>query len=87
MQPSRVVHVSTVDVITGVKIAKGNKPLVKNAAREVTYKNSVTESRHIQRKKTEETTEDLQIAINPLLEAIASPHTRTQKVNIRKRES
>jgi hypothetical protein len=82
-----VVHVSTVDVITGVKIANGNQPHATNAVREVTYKNSVTESCHIQRKKTEKTTEDLKIAINPLLEAIASPLTRTQKVNIRKKES
>ena len=82
MQPSRVVHVSTAEVITGVKIANGNRPLATN---EVTYKNSVKESRP-QRKKTEETTEDLKIAINPLLEAIASPLTRTHKVNIRKRE-
>jgi len=55
--------------------------------REVTYKNSVRESPHTQRKKTEETTEDLKIVINPLQESVASPLTRTQKVNIRKRES
>ena len=87
MQPSQAVHVLIVEAITGVKIVKGNQLLVTNAVREVIYKNFVKESPHAQRKKTEETTEHLKIVINPLRESVASPLTRTQKLNIRKRES
>ena len=86
MQPSRRVHVSIVDATTGVKIVKGNQLLVTNAAREDTYKNSVKESPHTQRKKTEKITEDLKIVVNTLQEAVVSPCTRTQKLNTRKRE-
>jgi hypothetical protein len=81
-----VVHVLTVEAITGVKIAKRNQLLVTNVASEVTCKNFAKESLRTQRKKTEEITEDLKIVINTLQEAVASPCTRTQKLNIRKRE-
>jgi uncharacterized cupin superfamily protein len=81
-----VVHVSIVEAITGVKIAKRNQPLATNAGREDTYKNFVIESHHIQKKTTEEITEDLKIGTNTLQEVIASPCTRTQKLNTRKRE-
>jgi hypothetical protein len=81
-----VVHVLIVEGITGVKIAKRSQALATNAGREDTYKNSVKESPHTLRKKTEEITEDLKIVINTLREAVASPCTRIQKLNIRKRE-
>jgi hypothetical protein len=86
IQPSQVVHVSIVEAIIGVKIVKRNQLLVTNAGREDTYKNFVIESHHIQKKTTEEITEDLKIDTNTLREAIASSCTRTQRLNTRKRE-